>query len=760
MSDGLAGRIEELEVKTDELLKQFSDLTSEVQPFVDDDGDNQVQAKFGLYTALVVDTVDVYKQNRVRFYNPLLHEPAVAIRSLPYAYPISSLGGFDDCGASWVPPAGSTIVLGFEGGNPDSPFYIGTTWIRDRGPDGANYFTCPVPEYDEIYKDRRNGYLCGPNDGSQVLPPWNTESYNGYDITSITDITNDSDLLRGTTYPNIFGFKTPEKHMIKMVDGDPRCNRKWKRLEIMSGCGNWLIMKDDHLHYCGQWAHPACGTRYDANNPVKGDTSCTVGFANPAPQSVFDPETGQLTNDDPEQWIIGEDTVDLNTVAANDFLGGQEDFTLGEKSELVDCRKSDKKKSNATIIGGAPDYQGVDVKNQQQGANPFFKQLSECRPYRGPQTPQNNKCDLPQTGIQLLSISGHTFVMDDSVKDPQGNMEWPRSTKAFDFGCSDKYVGRTYWKSATGHTIEMNDKEKLDSSEKVRDQINGIKLKSAVGNTIFLCDESNESKCEEGTESRASKNQGIKLTSTSNHQIFMCDENNLRKINCRRETNSGPEAKAGGNAEYGQGARIEIRTGYGLMFEMNDGITQEESNGQKIRLLCPQNGNTKRGPSYFEMAEDTDTTNGRVSLRCGGDYTFQTFGDVTEFIGFEDELESKGNKISFVKGKSLEQVGDYKQLVSKTALLYSKNVSYLLAGQDYDPKLSDAEQKLQEEGIEIPFKEKGPNICSVLVFDGARGKVVLSDRLYASASKEAKPAVLQYFEPLQPQDIPKRENIV
>src|SRR5690606_37925828 len=64
---------------------------------------------------------------------------------------------------------------------------------------------------------------------------------------------------RRVTWPHIYGFKTPEKHMLKMVDGNAKCNRRYKRLELMSGTGNWLMFKDDHLRPCGEWSHTKMG---------------------------------------------------------------------------------------------------------------------------------------------------------------------------------------------------------------------------------------------------------------------------------------------------------------------------------------------------------------------------------------------------------------------------------------------------------------------------------------------------------------------
>lgn len=166
----------------------------------------QKQSIYGIYPALCIDTIDVYKQNRIRYFSPQLHDPNSPYKSLPFAYPISSMGGFDDSGLNWVPPAGSTVILTFEAGNRSVGYYMGTTWSRDRGPDGKHKFPIPIPEYQTVYEGKRKGYLCGPNDGSQVLPPWNTESYNGFDITSVQDLETSPAAAKRITYPNIYGL--------------------------------------------------------------------------------------------------------------------------------------------------------------------------------------------------------------------------------------------------------------------------------------------------------------------------------------------------------------------------------------------------------------------------------------------------------------------------------------------------------------------------------------------------------------------------
>ena len=167
---------------------------------------DQSVTQFGLYMGLCIETVDIWKQHRIRWYSPLFHHPEITIKQLPWADCISNAGGFDDCGMTWVPPAGSTVALLFEGGHRSSPYYIGTTWHRDRGAEGAG-FQYTVEEFNSIYAGKRNGYLVGPNNGSQVFPPWNTENYNGYDLNTIDDFASNPEAQRLITYPNIYGFR-------------------------------------------------------------------------------------------------------------------------------------------------------------------------------------------------------------------------------------------------------------------------------------------------------------------------------------------------------------------------------------------------------------------------------------------------------------------------------------------------------------------------------------------------------------------------
>jgi Type VI secretion system/phage-baseplate injector OB domain len=737
----------------------------------------QSQTQFGLYTGLCVDTIDIWKQNRIRFYSPIFHTPNMKIEELPWAHAVSNMGGFDDCGMTWVPPAGSTVCILFENGSRTSPFYIGTTWHRNRGPDGKHNWGYNIDEYYRIWDGKRKGYLVGPDDGSQVFPPWNTENYNGFDLTSLVDFDSNTEAQRLITYPHIYGFKTPEKHMIKMVDGDAKCNRKWKRFEIMSSCGNWIMLKDDHLHYSGQWAHQDCG-----GSVVDGETSCVEDAYNQSqidkyrlnqgkdasdknspkqisnvaatnPVSVTSDGHGLQTGDQihirdtnsnppidgfysinvtgPNSFTIDLDlsggssgfsgTFDLynsQTASEEDYLSANtKDISpeIGKKLEDFDCEG---KLSNRKIIGGHPRTGAPNTTysyNSQIGANPYFKHRQECRPYRGSPTPQNNQCDLPQSGIQLQSISGHTFVMDDSVEEPSGSPTWDRE---FDFGCNNKYVGRTYWKSATGHYIEMSDVEGQagDSNSTLRNQDNFIRIRSATGNSIELNDHTeSQPDCSGCPPNIAGNRRGIHLRSTSNHTIDMSDEGNEQCGSCRVE-GGVPKSKA-------KKAYVRIRTGYGLEMNFSDDSNQEIAENQHIQIFSPHTGNIK-GPHILRFQESAPSNSGLVLLRVGGNYVCYTVDNHYTVVGTEDD---PNNLVEYVtKFNVVYTKNAYVNVTEKSHLFLAKSKIFLLAGEDCP----------SPEGI------LGPCLAPVCVLkDGA---IRASDRVFASASPSA--PVLSIFQ--------------
>ena len=609
----------------------------------------QAETQFGIFTALCVDTVDPWKQNRVRFFSPLFHKPDVPVKSLPWAHPISAFGGFDGCGANWVPPAGSTLCISFENGNRQTPFYHGTTWHRDRGPDGEHNWGYNIDEYYKIHEGHRNGYLSGPNDGSQVFPPWNTESYNGYDIDSISDFENDPEAQRKITYANIYGFTTPQKHTIKMVDGDYKCNHKNKRLEIYSSTGNLIILKDDHLHNSGSWGHTSCGA-------TGSEIICTDENGNP--------------------------------------------------TEQTDC--------NSEI--------------QSDASNPYFKHENECRPIKGPGTPQNNKLDLPQTGIQFLSYGGHSFIMDDSVEEPSGPPEWERSTQNFDFGCTDKFTGKIKLVSATGHSFEISD---VESNSRLRGEDNYIRLKTASGNLIELNDHTVgpssgiTSESDEGCNpsNLAGERRGLTVRTTSNHSFEMLDEDNEQSSPCRKEGGT-PIARA-------KKAFVRMRSGYGLEILMKDEASQEETDTQHIQIFCPHTDNEERGPHILRMQEAPDGP-GMVFLRVGGNYICSTYDHHYTVVG--DVEDNPANKLTIVSDNTVIDTENFYYNTAEIHAFLADKIILLMAGKDCKP-----------EGWDGDPDSCVPCVWPVLCLT-PKG-ITVSDRVFASASPDASCATITQLMP-------------
>lgn len=610
----------------------------------------QFETIFGMHTAICVETIDPFKSNRIRFFSPHLHNPETRIKQLPWAYPVSAQGGFDDSGCNWVPPAGSKVCLIFEHGNRQWPFYLGTTWDRDRGVDGNHKWQYNIDEYNKIHEGHRTGYLVGKNDGSQVLPPWNTESYNGPDIDDISEFYDDPEAQQKITYPHTYGWKTPQKHIIKLVDGNYKCNFRWARVEIKSHQGNHIIMKDDPFSPAGQWAHPACGCG-------GGDLS--------------------LCNDE-----SGNPLIQPN-------CGSQHD--------------------------------------QSKCANQFFKHESECRPYKGPGTPQNNKVDentLPQYGMQFLSVSGHTFWMNDAVEEPRNEPRWENGTKPFDFGCTDKYEGNTKWVSSTGHSIEMND---FEERSRVRGENNYIRILSACGNRIELNDHSVDCSCAGGNDVAGAK-RGIEIETTSKHIIQMIDENNEQCSPCRAEGGE-PTNKA-------TNAFIKIRTGYGLEMHMGDDNHQEETQQQYIQIFSPQH-DACTGPHIIRLQEDPN--GGQIFIRAGGDFVCMTEGDHFTVVGSgeetpEDDFCAGGclgprNQIVMVSQHSLHETCKMYFNVADVHAFMADRLIMLLAGKD----------------CTSGDEECGPCVWPVVVMRG--NCLAISDRVYASASCNAQCASIFQLQP-------------
>lgn len=644
--------IRKLEIKVKAMEERFYEMGSDMRASVQSEVKKrwtiapQAETYFGMYLALCVDTLDRSKQGKVRMFSPLFNEPNVPYTALDWAYPVSAMGGFDDSGLTWVPPSGSLLCVLFSRGSRSSPFYIGTTWSRSRGSGGKYLKGYPdLQEYWKIHAGHRKGYLVGPDDESQIFPPWNTDNYQGFDIDSSSDKEDTINAqIKNMTYPHIYGFKSPQKHMLKWDDGDYKCNHRYKRMEWQSSCGNYFIFKDDHLHAACQWAHPACG--------------CEGGG-------------GEVESPCHDEW--------------------------GQPKEKPP---------------GWPEACGKSWLTPQC-SNKYFKHKNECRPCKS-QTPQGNTIagqtyGLPQSGIAFLSISGHYFGMCDRVGQPRGKPEWERSLLPFDYGCTDKYEGKTWWTSSTGHRIEMNDWEE---PKNVRGwagpfQGNYIRVMSACGNILELNDHTLP-------ECTAGQKRGVLLRSTSGNFIRMGDEGATQCTPPRMEMGSGrnptpPDGRPMSNAKR---AFIQIRTGYGLEMIFRDDNSQKDTQSQYIRILAPQKDNKDRGP-HIEHFQEAPSGPGFVFLRVGGNYLIYTYDNFYTIVG----SPLPKDKVTMVSQHTLHATKKFYINTADIHLFMADRYIFLLAGKD------------------CTGPPQGPCAGPILVLS-PKG-IVYSDRVFASYSPGA-----------------------
>ena len=554
-----------------------------------------------LFSALCVNTLDPQAEGRVQYFTPFLTAPGTLMENLPWAYPVSSFGGFDDCGVTWVPPAGSKLALLCENGDKNQAYYIGTFYTRTRGKAAANnidntslpnsedesrndLWSYIVPEYDTLYEGTRNGYLLGSNEGDQVKMPWNTDNHQTKDWDTKTDFDTNDNAQTLATYPHQYGFKTPGKHYYKQVDGDAKCNHRWSRVEIATGRTNIFMMKDDHLHP-PQWGFSATGN----DTPCNGEDSAT----------------------------------DCNTVKGN--------------------------------------------QNSNSPVNQFYKRKEEMRFYQASEALakyQNPKCELPQSGVQIQSIGGGQFVIDDSVDQPQGEPTWDRD---FDFGCTDITKSKMFLRSQTGHVIEANDEE---DDTLIRSENNGIRIQTATGNRLQMYDHTIGGA---GEPEEAGAKRGIVMESTSKHILEFHDEGN-KQVGLPRQEGGEPQALA-------DKAYVLLRSGYGLQLMMMDSSSQQETQTQRIELLAPQRDNTERG-HHTLIFQEAASGPGLVFLRAGGNFVANVYDDYEETVGTEDKVSNKSVQVT---GKNIVNSGDYYFNHNNLTMFHSETYIYLLAGRDCPP---------------------------------------------------------------------------
>lgn len=647
---GTASTIKSLKKRVKELEEQVEEFISNSKKWVRSEMtdwfrvEEQPISYDSMFLGLVVSTEDPWKYNRVKFFCPVLHSRLeVDVEQLPWAWPVSNQGGFDDSGCTWVPPAGSVIIIIFEAGNRDSAYYLGTTWQRDRTKYLSDMQKYSQKEYDKIWRGHRGGYLVGP-DETQVFPPWNTANYHGYDIDSIKDFQDNPQAAKQITYPHLHGWKTPEKHMIQMDDGDKKCFHRWKRMLFQSSLGHLLLFKDDNLHPCGEWLNPSGGA---AKNPP------------PQPSAAVQ--------------------------ALSALAGGIGLFVLLPPS----VSSAQAQPSAAATDQGESGYPDGQVCKPSGCINPwqepsFCSRSKPCKPKDKYQKHISEKpaalckrCWLDQSGILLLSRSGAGLVFDDSTELPRAKEpRWEEGQTPFDYdGCTGRYKGKVGLMSGSGHYLEMNDTEDVPTR---RSEMNGIRLHTASGIDFFMCDHDDGSAC------RAGKERGVHLRTSSNHTFDFVDYG--------ANTCSPPRECGGIPNPDADKAYVKLRTGYGLYLMMDDQTDQKNTTKQYIELCAWQKDNKKRGPHLLRMQErpESSAIKPMIYLRAGGEYFFQSYDDRFEMIGVpktDDDPGNKANKVEIItRHKVVYCFEDYLNKAKRHIFLADKAI-YLLAGKDHkDPQ--------------------------------------------------------------------------
>jgi hypothetical protein len=440
-----------------------------------------------------------------------------------------------------------------------------------------------------------------------------------------------------------------------------------------------MIFKDDHLHDSGQWANSE-GNGYRCCPPGEEDVSLCSKHKNDDPPE--DPDSG-----------YGPYFTDLH----------------GEPLEKQgECEG---KVSNKNIIGGHPSTPGypptppTKYYRSNKGKNPYFKHANECRPICGPGTPQNNKLDLPQSGIQVLTISGHTWVMDDSVEEPYGKPTWERSLQKFDFGCNNKYVGMMYLKSATGHSLVLSD---VEEQSQLRGKQNFVELKTATGNRIHMNDETlGQPNCAGCPPNYAGPNRGIWIQSTSDHLISMNDYMNKQCGPCRKEggvpTNDSTKAV------------MIMRSGYGHELRFEDHPkSQRETQKQWLQLTNPQCARAKdpscnktRGPHFLKFIAAPEGKKGLIVLRAGGHHVRTTYDRDIVLVG---SPSNPSDKFTYVSRKYIDCAEDiHFRYSGKQHIFFAEDKILLMAGRDCPP--SPAGPPILEPDGEIVFNDGGGQPC-------------------------------------------------
>jgi hypothetical protein len=364
----------------------------------------------------------------------------------------------------------------------------------------------------------------------------------------------------------------------------------------------------------------------------------------------------------------------------------------------------------------------------------------------------NNKAGLPQSGFHAQSISGHQMAFDDSVEKPTGI---PRHDLDFDFGCTDRFMGKMWLLSATGHSLVINDHENEgggQSCDPTRSDRNYIRLHSAAGNRIELNDHTNS------CTNIAGEKRGIQMNTTSRHLLYMIDKDN--------EQAPPPRRNGGVPVNKAKNAYCLLRSGYGLHLYMNDFHSQEVAQQQFLQLLAPQVSN-ERGPHLLHM-QVRPKGPGIILHRAGGIMWESSYDHSIETVG-EGVAGRKSHKIIDVTGLFLVNVDEAYVSVAKSHFFKSDETIVLGAGLDSPiPKNGDDANRIAQAvndatngivndiandtargvrtGQRIPKRDKcQPGLAPILCLDTSRGVIVFSDRVIASTSSKAACCPLELF---------------
>lgn len=252
MAETITSKIERLQATVDELYRRsevsrtseqflplgknpFMRLPYKVEQMAD--RPNPGRMLFSTQRAIVINTLDPLLMNRVKIFCPKIHSGATE-DTLPWAMVTNPFGSIDDQGGTFIPPAGSTVLVSFEGGERSCPIVIGSIYNVTRGSQGGEF---QIVEENTLWGGtpglRADGKNSATNaDTNHLMPPWNNESYDAPDGSR-----------QPASVPHIYGIKTPQKHFLQFVDGNAQKELRGKRVVLQSSKGSILMMKDDVL---------------------------------------------------------------------------------------------------------------------------------------------------------------------------------------------------------------------------------------------------------------------------------------------------------------------------------------------------------------------------------------------------------------------------------------------------------------------------------------------------------------------------------